>query len=477
LGGVALAFIPGAPRLAFEPDLVLALFVAPILLDAAYDSSLRDLKDNWRPVAALVLGAVTATTVAVAVVAKMMVPDMPWPAAVALGAIVAPPDAVAAIAVLRQIKPPYRILKVLEGESLLNDASALLIYRLAVSAAGVGFTLTHAAPTFGLVAVGSVVAGVALARLSRPFFGGIQDPSSSIVVQFVATFGVWILAERLHLSGVITIVCYGVTLARQRGNPMPSRLRLPSFAVWETATFVLNVLAFTLIGLQIGPILEPLSRAQRETYFVVAGVVLTMVILVRLVWVMGYGAMVRQKNRWFGVHVARRGMSPPTIKSGLLVAWCGMRGVVSLAAALALPEGFPERDLIILAAFVVVVGTLVLQGLTLGPLLRLLNLPPDDIVETELALARKMALKAAVASLEGETSAAAEALRREYCQSLERAKSGGAIRDSLDNALRRRMVEASRRSSADLRDRGEIGDDAYHRLEEELDWLEMSARG
>src|SRR5690349_6486289 len=175
LGGAAVALVPGAPRLDLEPELILALFIAPVLLDAAYDSSLRDLKDNWRPVSSLVLVAVSLTTLGVAWVARLLFPDMPWPAAIALGAIVAPPDAVAALAVLRQVQPPHRILKVLEGESLLNDASALLIYRLAVGAVGGGFSLAHAAPTLALVAVGSVVAGYGLARLTGLFFHRITD--------------------------------------------------------------------------------------------------------------------------------------------------------------------------------------------------------------------------------------------------------------------------------------------------------------
>jgi CPA1 family monovalent cation:H+ antiporter len=378
--------------------------------------------------------------------------------------------------VLRQIQPPHRILKVLEGESLLNDASALLIYRLAVGAVGGGFSLVHAAPTFALVAVGSVVAGYGLARLGGLLIRRVQDVPSSVIIQFVATFGVWILAERLGLSGVITIVVYGVTSAWRPGSPMAARMRIPSFAVWESATVVLNVLAFTLIGLQIRPILETLSPQERIDYLRAALVILATVIAVRLGWVMSYNGGVRLKNRLFGMKVARASMTPPTARGGLLIAWCGMRGMVSLAAALALPAGFPYRDFILLTAFAVVLGTLAVQGLTLKPLMKLLRLPDDDPVRKELKLARAKALKAALAELDGDRSDAAEALRRELGEALDQTRKGADARDSTENALRRRVVAVSRAAIADLRQRGEIGDDAYRALEEEFDWLELSAR-
>ena len=476
LGGAAVALVPGAPRLELEPELILALFIAPVLLDAAYDSSLRDLRDNWRPVSSLVLIAVTLTTLGVACVARWLFPAMPWPAAIALGAIVAPPDAVAALAVLRDIRPPHRILKILEGESLLNDASALLIYRLAVGAAAGGFSLAHAVPIFALVAVGSVVAGWGLARLSGLVFHRVTDVPSSVIIQFVSTFGVWILAERLGLSGVVTIVVYGITVAWRPGAQLSARLRIPSFAVWESVTVVLNVLAFTLIGLQIRPILEALSAQERVDYLRAAGVILATVIVVRLAWVMTYNGVVRLKNRFFGLRVARSSMAPPTARGGLLIAWCGMRGMVTLAAALALPEGFPYRDFILLTAFAVVLGTLVIQGLTVKPLMALLRMPDDDPVRKELKLARAKALKAALAELEGDDSQAAEALRREYGAALHQTKKGADARDSTENALRRRVVTVSRAAIADLRQRGEIGDDAYRALEEEFDWMELSAR-
>jgi CPA1 family monovalent cation:H+ antiporter len=403
LGGAVLAFIPGAPRIVLEPDLALALFVAPVLLDAAYDTSPRDLRDNWLPVTCLVLVAVGLTTGAVALVAHGLT-GMPWAAAIALGAILAPPDAAAATAVLRQVRLPHRIVTIPEGESLLNDASALLIYRVAVTAMSAGsITLASAAPTFVLSVMGSIIAGPVLAwtymRLAT-LLNRSGDAPTSILLQFIGTFGVWLLADRLGLSGILTIVAYAITIARRAPATTPARVRVPSYAVWETAVFVLNVLAFVLIGLQIGPIFESLGSDQRVGYLRISAAVLATVILVRFAWVMSYNTVVRWRIRRVGFHPPRP-MMAPTVKGGLVVAWCGMRGIVTLVAALALPNGdggpaFPFRDLIVFVAFSVVLGTLLLQGLTLRPLLMKLDLRDDDPVGQEVARARVIAYRASI---------------------------------------------------------------------------------
>ena len=265
LGGALLAFLPGAPSFTVAPELALALFVAPVLLDAAYDASLRDLKDNWGSVTGLVVFAVVFTTAAVALVARALLPSIPWAAAITLGAVVAPPDAVAATAVLRPLRPPQRLLTILEGESLLNDASALLIFRLAVGAvAAHGFSLATVAPTFLLAVAGSLVVGTALGRLTLRLLEWVQHVPSVIILQFVGTFGVWLLADRLGLSGVLTMVCYAMTVARTSPERTPARTRIPSYAVWETVVFALNILAFIFIGLQIRPILDGLAPAVRS---------------------------------------------------------------------------------------------------------------------------------------------------------------------------------------------------------------------
>ena len=483
LGGTVVAFIPGAPRIILDPELALALFVAPVLLDAAYDTSPRDLKDNWVPVTSLVLIAVCLTTGAVAVVAHALT-GMPWAAAIALGAIVAPPDAAAATAALRQLNLPHRIITVLEGESLLNDASALLIYRVAVTAATVGgITVAHAAPLLLLSVVGSLILGPVLALTYMRLMTAMdwsEDRPSSIILQFISTFGVWLLADRLGLSGILTIVAYAITIARRAPATTSAHLRVPSYAVWETVVFVLNVLAFALIGLQIGPIFEMLGSGQRLRYLLVAAAVLATVILVRFAWVMSYNWVVRRHIRRHGFHPPRP-MAAPTVKSGLLVSWCGMRGIVTLAAAFALPDGeagasFPHRDLIVFVAFCVVLGTLVMQGFTLRPLLLKLNLSDDDPVGQEVARARTAAYRAALAALDGDHSPLAEAIRVELQVGLLQTNGdGGELAEGApEDDLRLRAVRAAREAVLAMRQSGDIGDNAFHRLEEQIDRLELS---
>lgn len=478
LGGIGIAFLPNSPNWTLDPELALALFVAPVLLDAAFDTSMRDLRDNWVPVATLVLVAVGLTTVSVAVVAHWLLPSMPWAAAIALGAIVAPPDAAAATAVLRSVKLPFRILKILEGESLLNDASALLIYRVAVSAAlATSLSAGHVAPILAYAIIGSLVVGYVLARLSMLITRRIRDVPTSIIMQFAGTFMVWIAAEKLGLSGILTIVVYAVTLARNVPAYTPARLRVPSYAVWETIVYLLNVMAFVLIGTQLRPIWAGLDDGVRWQYSIIAGAVLVAVIVTRIVWMTFYIAVMRTRFVFY-LYNSSRHTGAPSAKSSLLISWCGMRGIVTLATAFALPEGFPYRDLILLTAFGVVLGTLVIQGLTLRPLIAWLALEDGDPVGHEVGWARRAAFHAALEAIDGNTSPEAELLRLEYRQLLDQAESNpdGLISGELPaDPLRRQAIGAARRALFEMRQSGEIGDDAFHRLEEELDWAELSA--
>ena len=475
LGGALLALAPGAPSFTVPPELALALFIAPVLLDAAYDASPRDLKDNWAPLTGLVVFAVGLTTAAVALVVRTLLPEIPWAAAIALGAVVAPPDAAAATAVLRPLRPPHRILTILEGESLLNDASALLIYRLAVGAvASNAFSIRAVAPTFMLAVAGSLVAGPALGLLFVRAIDRVQHVPTSIILQFVSTFGVWILAEHVGLSGVLTMVCYAVTVARTSPERTPARIRIPAYAVWETVVFVMNILAFIFIGLQIRPILESLEATDRGQYFAVACAVLVTVIVVRIAWHMSFNAVVRWRHRWHGFHPPRP-MLRPTVGSGLVISWAGMRGIVSLAAALALPSSFPYRDLIVLTAFSVVLGTLVLQGITLKPLLRALDLHDDDPIGREVSAARARALRAGLKSVEHEQSRVGDAIREAFTMRLApEARAGGDTALSPASEIPRAALQAARQAILAMRTKNEIGDDAFHLVEEDLDWLEMA---
>jgi monovalent cation/hydrogen antiporter len=494
LAGAALALVPGTPTLALDPELALALFVAPVLLDAAFDASPRDLRANWRPVASLALGAVALTVVAVALVAHALVPGLPWAAAIALGAIVAPPDAAAATAVLRQLRPPHRLLVILEGESLFNDASALLIYRLAVGAAAAGsLSGWSVLPMLLVVTVGSIGLGLVLARVMLVANTRIHDVATAVIVQFVGVFAVWLTAERLHLSGIITMVVFAMAVARVAPDRTPARLRIPSYAVWEVAVFVLNVLAFILVGMQLRSIVERLDRPTLIDFAGVAAVVCAVTILARIAWMTGATALNRRRCR-----PRPDGTPGPTDavalspRAAAVVAWCGMRGTVTLAAALALPAGhdgvapFPYRDLILFTAFAVVLGTLVVQGMTLRPLMAHLQLADDGAVEGEVRLARVETLRAATSVLAAapdvETAALLrrryELLLRHAEATLDGGENGAAEVQSELSAHAdtvRAAAAAERRRLSALRADGTIGDDAFHRIEEELDWAELNA--
>lgn len=485
VGGVLIPFLPGAPQWTLDPHLALALFVAPVLVDSAYDTSLRDLRDNWLPVTGLVLMAVGLTTLSVAVAARWLVPGMSWPVAIALGAIVAPPDAAAATAVMRQVKLPHRLLKILEGESLLNDASALLLYKLAVLAVlGGGLSLSSGAPVFLLTVFGSVAAGYLLARVLTPAIR-FEDFPTSIIAQFTVTFGVWIAAEAIGLSGILTIVVYAMTIANTRGPNMPARLRVPVYAVWEAVVFILNAMAFVLIGMQLGPIWERLTPDMRGNYLLFAGTILAVVILTRFGWVMSYNKLIRWRIERYGFNPPRP-MARPTREGGIVISWAGMRGIVTLAAAFSIPEllrdgsPFPYRDLILFTAFAVVFGTLVLQGLTLRPLIQWLGLSDDDPVGREIRHGRVEAYKAAVAAIGQEDSLAAKLLRKEYGAIVELCEVGGEPVQAAGlpgGSLRLQAINAARARAIELRRSFIIGDDAFHVLEEELDWAELSAAG
>ena len=488
LGGMGLALLPQGPNFTLDPNLALALFVAPVLLDTAYDASLRDIRANWAPITLLVLAAVAVTTAAVAVAARLMLPDLPWAAAIALGAIVAPPDATAATAILRQVRLPLRISTILEGESLLNDASALFIYRLAVGVAAVGafdgrFVLT----AFVLVLPLSVAAGWLLSQVTTKIVGRIEDAPSSIIIQFAFTFGIWMLAEKLQLSPVITIVAYAVTISNRGPRRFGARIRLPSYAVWETVTFLLNVLAFVLIGLQLRPILDGMKAARLETSIEFALVILVVCILARLAWTTFFQFVRLRPFGPLGRHLAPPSGVPSAAaftKGSLVIGWSGMRGIVTLAAAFALPDGstgeaaFPHRDLMLLTAFVVVLGTLVLQGTTLKPLLRWAALEDNDPVGREIGRTRTEINRAALAEIAGEDGPVAAALRAELTEILRQAEThpeGFAPAHTAHDDLRLRTIAAARTRLHDLRASGDIGGEAFARVEVELDQAEMHA--
>jgi len=490
IGGLLLGFVPGLPPVRLDPNLVFFVFLPPILWAAAYFTSFRDFRANLRPILLLALGLVVATTATVAAVAHAVVPGLGWAGAVALGAIVSPPDAVAAVAILRRLRIPRRVVVILEGESLVNDAGALIIYRTAVLAMVTGaFSLADAAGQFVLAAVGGVAIGLAVAWLTMVASGWVADSMSEIAISLLAPYISWIAAERVGTSAVLACVAGGLFARRVWSRAVGPATRLQARAVWDLLLFALNGVIFILIGLQLRTLAESVGPGELRALVWQGLLVSLAAIVTRLVWVPIATWLPRQ---FAGVRA--RDPLPPW-RPVAIIAWTAMRGVVSLAAALALPlvaadgRPLPLRDQIILLTFAVILVTLVLQGLSLGPLVRGLGLPEDRTLELEEIHARDRAIGAALEHLgklqereQGVTEQLAD-LRRHYEERARMVAERGADRppaSSLaDAAFKRARYEtlgAERRALLELRDRGAISDEVLLDLERELD-LEAARLG
>jgi Na+/H+ antiporter len=461
LAGVIVAFVPGSPAISLDPHTVLALFIAPTLLDAAFDFPLGAAKRLWRPLAVLAVGAILVTAAAVTWVGVVYV-GLPLAAAAVLGAIVAPPDAAAATAVLGSVSLPRRTRSVLKGESLFNDATALLLFSgaLAVEANGgfgdgVGVKLVLAAP-------GGILFGVAAALAIRRLHPLVAGTLGGSIMQFLTAFAVWIIAERLQLSAVLAVVACAMTLARSPNPSGSPRMRVHSFAVWATVVFLANVLAFLLMGMQARLIISRMNSERLQESLVVAAVIVLTVIVARVVVVMSWN---RLATRFKSV---RGDLAPPTLAQGIFVSWCGMRGLVTLATAFALPSVFPQRDLVVLSAFAVVLTTLIVQGLTLNPLIRLLKLDQVDDSDHEMEQARDKLAAAGSDTLAHIQTSEAKRLRASYDLQADPA----AVKRNCDAGLA--AVNAERAKLEELRDANELSVESYYRLQEEIDWRELS---
>jgi CPA1 family monovalent cation:H+ antiporter len=466
--GVGLALIPGAPKIALDPHTALALFIAPALVDAAFDFPAGAVWRLWRPLFTLAVVAVALSAGAVAWLGVVWA-GLPFYAALALGAIVAPPDAAAATAVLGSVSMPRRSVAVLKGESLLNDASALLLFSAATQIQSHGGIDGGIALRIGLAAPGGVLLGIALAyglKRIQPIFSGTLGGT---LLEFVTCFGVWIIAERLELSAVLCLVAFAMTIARSAGLTNPPRIRLHSFAVWETVVFLLNVLAFLLMGFQARNIVGamPPDRLWEAARF--AGLVILCLIAVRMAGVLAY-------NRLAYRFASLRGdVEPVSLRHGVLVGWCGMRGLVTLATAFALPADFPQRDLIVLTAFAVVLATLVVQGLTLGPLVRLMKLDGEDGLDRELGEARADLSQTALDTLEGKAGPAADYWRYGFGAAHTAALPGGDCAPlEAKRKLGRVAMHRQRKRLERLRSEQKVGADAFLILQEELDFHEVA---
>ena len=490
LGGLAIGFVPGLPAIELAPNVVFLLFLPPILFAAGYFTSIRDLRANIRPIALLAVGLVLFTTAVVAAVAHTLVPGMGWAAAFALGAIVAPPDAAAATSVFERLGVPRRIVTILEGESLLNDATALVAYRFAVVAAGAAagsFSVVDVGSTFLIASVGGVILGLAMGILTALFVRRIDDPVFSVVVTFLAPLIAYLPAERLGLSGVLATVVAGIYVGRKSPRLLSSAVRLSAVAAWQVLLFLINGAVFILIGVQLPRVLASLGGESPAELLGLALATSAAVIVARMVWVIPTAYLPHRLRR-----AARRDEDDPDpkLRNLVLVGWAGMRGVVSLAAALALPADFPQRDLVIFLAFAVILATLVGQGLTLPVLINRLEIDDGGGDGNEEAYARIAAADAAVARLDqlGEEwpdhRELIDTLRAQYGHRSHHAELRRATDDADDDTnaeqellehrqIRVAVLNAERGALLTLRERGAISDEVHRRVERDLDLEEL----
>ncbi|MDP9096776.1 MAG: sodium:proton antiporter [Pseudomonadota bacterium] len=371
LAGMGLAFVPVEHRVQLDPDLILVLFLPPLLMSSAFFTVWRDFRTNISLIAALAVGAVAFTTAVVGVVTHLVLPSLPWAVCFALGAIVSPPDALAAKAVLQRVTLPPRLLVLLEGESLVNDASGLVLFRLAVAAALTGsFSFGEALTSFAVLSVGGIAMGLLIGWIATVLLTRLHETPILAVATLLTAWASYIIADRLGTSGVLSTVACGLVMGWRQHELLSAAARTSSEAVWRAVEFVLESLVFVLIGLSLREVLLGQELAIGELWPAIVAVVAA-VILSRFAWVFGTG---------YGSNLlgGRRQSRPPA--AVLVVAsWAGMRGVVSLAIALSLPESLPGRDFILLTTFVVILVTVLGQGSTLGPLIRMLRLPSVGI--------------------------------------------------------------------------------------------------
>ena len=486
LGGLLLAFIPGLPRIQLEPDLVLLVFLPPLLFIAAIETNFRELRQNIAPITRLAFGLVVFTVVVVAVVAQALVPSIGWAAAITLGAIVAPTDAIAATSVFRRLGVPRVITALIEGEALFNDATALVIYRTGVAVvAGSSFALLTTGAQLVVALVGGIAIGLVVGWLAAQLLRRLDEPTVEVLISFVVPFAAYLPADVLGVSGVLAAVTAGLVIGRGYARILTARSRTLWLFSWKMVGFVLNGFVFLLIGLELPTVVAALqSRGQIELAGAIA-VVCLVVLATRFVWTFLSSQLPNTPYRRLAardVRLARWGR--------FIVGWAGLRGAVSLAAALALPSDFPERDLILLVTFAVIMVTLVGQGLTLPYLVRRAGFAGVNLDGDEPTLAREVAYSAGLAELERQRP-----LWPDHQPLLDRLESGLrdrtqhlATSDPTETAERDQerieheqiqlaVIGAERAAVIDLRDSRRINDETLRLVERELDLEELRMEG
>jgi monovalent cation/hydrogen antiporter len=482
LGGLTVGFVPGMPDIELSPDLVLVAILPPLLYGSAFFTSLRELRANIRPIGLLAVGLVLTTMLAVAVVAHALIPGLDWATAFVLGAIVSPTDPTAATSIAQRLGLPRRLIALIEGESLVNDGTALVAYRVAVVAVVSGsFSLVGASGRFVFNVAGGIAVGLAVGYLIRQVRRRLDNPPVEITISILSGYFAYLPAQAAGVSGILAAVTVGIYMGWHTPELTSPQTRLQGFAVWEIIFFVLNALLFGLVGLQLPAIIDSLSGISTGTLIRYAVIITVVVMAARFAWVFAAASTSRLLPGGRG--------APSPWRSSTVLAWSGMRGAVSLAAALALPlttdveAPFPDRDLLVFLTFSVILGTLVVQGLTLPALIRALNLEDDGLAEKEDAKARIHAADAALQRLEelleeewvredtAERLRGLYSFRRERFMSRFDVEGDGGIEDrSADyQRLRHELLEAERRAVIALQRSGRIDDGVARRVVRDLD--------
>jgi monovalent cation/hydrogen antiporter len=492
LGGLGLAFVPGIPKVELAPGLVLIAVLPPLIYGTAFFTSLRDLRENAVPISMLAVGLVLATMVAVAATAHYMI-GVGWPVAFVLGAVVSPTDPTAATAIAERLGLPRRLIAIIEGEALVNDGTGLVAFKFAVAAVVSGsFSLLDASGSFVLNVVGGIAVGLGVGYVIRQVRRRLDDPPLEITISLLSGYFAFLPAYALGVSGVLAAVTVGVYMGWHTPELTTAQTRLQGVAVWEIVFFVLNALLFALVGLQLPGILDELRGYSTGTLVGYAAAVTTTVIAIRFLWVLA--------EKGITMYFKRRRQEEPipnAWKGALILSWSGMRGAVSLAAALSIPlatdagDAFPNRSLIIFLTFTVILGTLLIQGLSLPWLVHWLGIEDGDGAEKEEAKARLFAAEAALARLEElaeedwvredtlERLRGMFGFRRERFRSRFDPESDGQVeeRSAAFQRLMHELLAAERDAVFELRRNRRIDDNVMRRVVRDLDLEEARLDG
>jgi monovalent cation/hydrogen antiporter len=487
IAGLVLSFIPGTPRVSLDPEFVFLIILPPLLFSAAWQTSWRDFRYNLVSISMLAFGLVAFTVIGVGMLARWVLPDLDWRLGLVLGAVVAPTDAIAATSIARRIGLPRRVVDILEGESLLNDASGLLALEFAITLLVNGQTPTvgQEIVRFLVLTIGGVAIGLAVGAVIDQLERWINDGPIEFTISILTPYAAYLAAEAVHASGVLAVVACGLYLSRKSASFFSANVRLQVGNVWEALEFILNGLIFVLIGLQLPSIVSGLRSYSITTLLLYGLSFSAMLIALRLIWVFPGGIISTIiRRRLLGQRI-----QTPTPRTLFVLGWTGMRGVVALAAAESIPltmgdgSPLPHRDLIIFLTFSVILVTLVLQGLSLAPIVRALGLSGATGPDCEEKEARRIVIDAGLRYLaesrvqdSKELAPVYDELAHHYEQRLlelggDRTPDTAAAQDhlALHQRLTAELARLERQVVVQLRDQGRINDAVLRTLERELD--------